>query len=304
MTASGSEGSFGSACAVSYLIAQNTRIDAMTKPFHPTQWPAGFDPDDPLILMQAALVDRHGELSRPPLLHSHATGQLVVSIRGVVGLASTEWRTALPPACALWAPPGLLHEGFIGSNSESLYLHIAPEWAQSLPDEPIRIMLSPMVLAMIRHFTQIRAPFSAESHTGRLARVLLEEIQLAPRLPLNFAPLPYNAKLFCIAEEIVANPTLHRTVDEWSSFIYMSARNFSRLVSRETGMSFGQWRLRLMMLTATRRLLEGETSEQVAEALGYETASAFIAAFKRIFGMTPGQYRSSTLAPYNAIALN
>ena len=143
-----------------------------------------------------------------------------------------------------------------------------------------------------------------DSHTGRLARVLLEEIQLAPRLPLNFAPLPYNAKLFCIAEEIVANPTLHRTVDEWSSFIYMSARNFSRLVSRETGMSFGQWRLRLMMLTATRRLLEGETSEQVAEALGYETASAFIAAFKRIFGMTPGQYRSSTLAPYNAIALN
>ena len=182
----------------------------MTKPFHPTQWPADFDPDDPLILMQAALVDRYGELSRPPKLHSHATGQLVVSILGVVGLASAEWRTALPPASALWTPPGLPHEGFIGPHSESLYLHIAPEWACLLPDEPIRIMLSPMVLAMIRHFTQIRAPFSAESHTGRLARVLLEEIQLAPRLPLNFAPLPYNAKLFCQLPKQLGRGTWHR----------------------------------------------------------------------------------------------
>lgn len=72
----------------------------------------------------------------------------------------------------------------------------------------------------------------------------------------------------------------------------MSERNFSRLVVRETGMSFGQWRLRLLMLTATRRLLEGDTTETVAQALGYETPSAFIAAFKRVFGMTPGRYRT------------
>ena len=57
-------------------------------------------------------------------------------------------------------------------------------------------------------------------------------------------------------------------------------------------MSFGQWRLRLLMLTATRRLLEGDTTETVAQALGYETPSAFIAAFKRVFGMTPGRYRT------------
>lgn len=269
----------------------------MTQSIHPTEWPAGFDPNDPTILMQAARVDRFGELSRPPLLHSHCTGQLVVSVMGIVGLASEDWRIALPPASAIWTPPGLPHEGFIGPRSESLYLHLAPEWAKALPNKPFRIMLTPMVIAMIRHFTQIRAPFAVDSHTGRLARVLLEEIELAPQLPLNFAPLPKNPKLFRVAEEIVAAPALSRTVAQWAETICMSERNFARLIAQETGMSFGQWRLRLMMLTATRRLLEGETSESVAEALGYETPSAFIAAFKRVFGMTPGRYKEKTLAP-------
>ena len=264
----------------------------MTQPFYPTEWPDGFDPDDPGIIMQAARVDHFGELSRPPKLHRHCTGQLVVSVLGVVGLASEGWRIALPPASAIWAPPGLAHEGFIGPNSKSLFLHICPEWSAELPSEPFRIMLTPMMLSMVRHFTQIRKPFSAHSHTGRLARVLLEEIQLAPQLPLNFAPLPSNPQLFHVAEKIVEHSALGWTVAQWAGFIDMSERNFSRLVVRETGMSFGQWRLRLLMLTATRRILEGETSEKVAYALGYERPSAFIAAFKRVFGMTPGRYRS------------
>ncbi len=264
----------------------------MAQPFHPTEWPVGFDPDDPNIIMQAARVDRFGELSRPPKLHSHCTGQLVVSVLGVVGLASEHWRIALPPASAIWTPPGLAHEGFIGPNSKSLYLHISPEWSAELPNEPFRIMLTPMMLAMVRHFTQIRKPFSAQSHTGRLARVLLEEIELAPQLPLNFAPLPSNPQLFHVAEKIVEHSALGWTVAKWANSIEMSERNFSRLVVRETGMSFGQWRLRLLMLTATRRLLEGDTTETVAQALGYETPSAFIAAFKRVFGMTPGRYRT------------
>lgn len=264
----------------------------MTQPFRPPKWPAGFDPDNLDIIMQAACADNFGELLRPPKLHRHCTGQLVISVLGVVGLVAENWRIALPPASALWAPPGLAHEGFIGPNSKSLYLHISPEWSGELPDEPFRIMLTPMMMAMVRHFTQIRKPFAANSHTGRLARVLLEEIMLAPQLPLNFAPLPANPQLFLVAEKIVEHSSFGWTVAQWANYVGMSERNFSRLVVRETGMSFGQWRLRLLMLTATRLILEGRTSESVAQTLGYETPSAFITAFKRVFGMTPGRYRS------------
>ena len=249
--------------------------------------------------MQAACADRFVELLRPPKLHRHCTGQLVVSVLGVVGLMAENFRIALPPASALWAPPGLAHEGFIGPNSKSLYLHITPKWAAELPDEPFRIMLTPMMMEMVRHFTQIRKPFAVNSHTGRLARVLLEEIKLAPQLPLNFAPLPANPQLFLVAEKIVEHSSFGWTVSQWANFVGMSERNFSRLVVRETGMSFGQWRLRLLMLTATRLILEGHTSESVAQTLGYETPSAFIMAFKRVFGMTPGRYRSEAFVTHS-----
>ena len=71
----------------------------------------------------------------------------------------------------------------------------------------------------------------------------------------------------------------------------MSERTLARLVVRETGLSFGAWRLRIIMLAATHHLLAGECVEEVAERFGYSSASAFTAAFRRIFGLTPGMLR-------------
>ena len=60
---------------------------------------------------------------------------------------------------------------------------------------------------------------------------------------------------------------------------------------KETGLSFGAWRLRIIMLAATHHLLAGKRVEEVAEMLGYSSASAFTAAFRRVFGFTPGALR-------------
>ena len=47
----------------------------------------------------------------------------------------------------------------------------------------------------------------------------------------------------------------------------MSGRTLARLVLKETGLSFGAWRLRIAMLTATQKLLAGERAEEVAAYL-------------------------------------
>jgi AraC-like DNA-binding protein len=45
------------------------------------------------------------------------------------------------------------------------------------------------------------------------------------------------------------------------------------------------------------RLLEdGETVENIAHDLGYSTASAFIAMFRRLMGVTPDDYRRGAKA--------
>lgn len=42
---------------------------------------------------------------------------------------------------------------------------------------------------------------------------------------------------------------------------------------------------------AVPKLIAGEPVASIADTLGYETPSAFAAMFRRIMGVTPGNYR-------------
>jgi AraC-like DNA-binding protein len=67
-------------------------------------------------------------------------------------------------------------------------------------------------------------------------------------------------------------------------------RTAARLFRRETGMSLGQWRLQLRLLTALEQLAEGEAVSNVALNVGYADVSSFIAVFKAALGQTPTKY--------------
>jgi AraC-like DNA-binding protein len=64
-----------------------------------------------------------------------------------------------------------------------------------------------------------------------------------------------------------------------------------RLFPAQTGLSFERWRARFLFLHAARLLVEGRRVSDVAEACGYRSPSAFVAAFTRLAGVTPGKYR-------------
>jgi AraC-like DNA-binding protein len=55
-------------------------------------------------------------------------------------------------------------------------------------------------------------------------------------------------------------------------------------------MPFATWRRQVRMLAALERLAAGESVGTVAFAVGYESVSAFIAAFTRSHGATPGRW--------------
>ena len=59
-------------------------------------------------------------------------------------------------------------------------------------------------------------------------------------------------------------------------------------------MTFRQWRRQARLLAALERLTAGEPVTSVAMAIGYESTSAFIAAFREGFGETPKRYVGST----------
>ncbi|MEQ9511252.1 MAG: helix-turn-helix domain-containing protein, partial [Alloalcanivorax xenomutans] len=71
----------------------------------------------------------------------------------------------------------------------------------------------------------------------------------------------------------------------------LSARTLSRRFPQETGLSFQRWRQRARLLRALERLANDIPVTTVALELGYDNVSAFIAAFRDRFGVTPGKWR-------------
>ena len=261
-----------------------------------TKWPMGFEPDDTTSLLQCTIVNERTSVEASVGQHVHQTGQFVVALSGLVGLALGRNRVAFPPSSAAWVPPGCRHEGFLGEGAVSLYCLINPEWAAMLPAEPYRLLLSPMVIAMLKHFSTLPRRYPMHSHEARLAGVLFEELAAAPKLPISFVLFPNHPALKRIAESIIQSPQLDRPVASWAQETAMSERTLARLVLKETGLSFGAWRLRIAMLTATQKLLAGERAEEVAAYLGYAAPSAFSSAFRRVFGTSPSTFRNAELS--------
>lgn len=63
----------------------------------------------------------------------------------------------------------------------------------------------------------------------------------------------------------------------------MSERNLARLIVKETGLSFRQWRQQLQLIMALQGLVKGDTVQKVAHT-GYDSTTAFITMFKKGLG--------------------
>lgn len=59
------------------------------------------------------------------------------------------------------------------------------------------------------------------------------------------------------------------------------------------GLSFGRWRQQLHLMIALSKLAEGQSVQNVAGILGYDSVNAFITMFKKSLGKSPTQYFSS-----------
>jgi len=93
-----------------------------------------------------------------------------------------------------------------------------------------------------------------------------------------------------VARSLAREPADPTRLEEWAERLCTSVKTLQRDFEREFGMSYTQWRTRLR-LQAARVLLKGPRPvTQVAHQVGYASPSAFIQAFTREYGCTPGEY--------------
>ncbi len=85
----------------------------------------------------------------------------------------------------------------------------------------------------------------------------------------------YHPKIRTMVEMMAKEPVEWGSLGQWAGFFAMSERDLARLIVKETGLSFRQWRQQLQLIMALQGLV-GDTVQKVAHTLGYESTTAFI----------------------------
>jgi AraC-like DNA-binding protein len=101
-----------------------------------------------------------------------------------------------------------------------------------------------------------------------------------PRECFNL-PISSNPKIRAIANALTLEPSDRSTSAEWAKRVAMRERSLSRLMIRETGLTFGRWRQQLHLVVALRELASGAKVQNVAAELSCSSVNAFITMFKK-----------------------
>ncbi|MAC46918.1 MAG: AraC family transcriptional regulator [Oceanospirillum sp.] len=224
--------------------------------------------------------------------HKHQSGEFVYSFSGVLELQAEGALFRVPPNYGLWLPAGVEHKGLNHRASLhcSFYIETALAARKGLSSVTCALTINAMVRAMLNHL-RIQPPQTPYNDAdSRLLEVVIDQLAIAPcagsYLPVSDDPL--LARVLSYLEQCPGDNT---SVKDLAQQAGSSERTLARKAQRDLGMPLSEWRQRLKVVRAMPMLEEGEKVETIALDLGYSTASAFIAMFRRLVAMTPDEYR-------------
>ena len=221
--------------------------------------------------------------------HRHPRAQLLLAVRGVLRVVSASGTWVVPASQAVWVPPEVEHEVIAADSVSIRSLFVDPRVARDLPQECRVVDVAPLLRELILQAVALGNDYPLKGPQRRLMDVLLDQLHELPLAPLHL-PMARDKRLLSIMEALLADPADARGLEVWAERAGASARTLARLFLRDTGMTFGEWRKQLRLLEAVDRLGQGQAVTQVALELGYQSASAFIAMFRRALGCSPGRY--------------
>ncbi|MFT4510028.1 AraC family transcriptional regulator [Caballeronia sp. 15711] len=237
--------------------------------------------------------------------HSHEQAQLFYATNGAVRALTDKGSWMLPPMHAMWLPPGVDHELHAIGDVKAFSLYLEPDAAPWLWPACRVVQISPMlhelIMALARETrgefknaaaakTMQPGNYPPASRAALIVPLLLHDLQASETTTQGSLPLPSDRRLRAICSELLAMPSNDDTLDHCSETVGASARTLGRLFRQETGLTFGQWRQQLRLVEAVSRLALGDPVSKVADELGYQSSSGFIAMFRRALRETPHRY--------------
>jgi AraC-like DNA-binding protein len=221
--------------------------------------------------------------------HSHPRAQIIYPLSGAYWVNTPLGNWVVPRHQAVWIPSNIHHKVFTNASVIALMFFIDIAYASRLLQECTVVGVSPLLRQLFAKAVEYGNDYAPGGREARLVDVMLDELSEMVPAPLHL-PLSNDKRLTRIMEFLLENPADDRTFEEIAVDSGASTRTLSRLFSKSTGMTFGEWRKQLRLLVAIDRLGQGHSVTWVALDLGYQSTSAFTAMFKRTLGAPPGSY--------------
>ncbi|MEW2134582.1 AraC family transcriptional regulator [Streptomyces sp. NPDC005435] len=219
-------------------------------------------------------------------LHAHPEPMLTWSSTATLTgtVAGRDW--LIPPGYGLWVPGGIEHSGAVLHAGEMVTITFAADRRPLDWTEPTCFAVGSLLGEIITHLHD-----AAPDDRSRPAAEALMFQLLAP-LPAHDIriTMPTDPRARAVAEQLLAHPADQRELVGWADHVHAGVRTLSRLFRAETGLTFSTWRTHVRIRAAIPLLADGIPVGGVARAVGYRKPSAFIAAFRRVTGQTPGTY--------------
>lgn len=225
-------------------------------------------------------------------LHAHDAGQLFHVVKGSVAIDTEMGTFFAPPERAVWLPPRVAHLSRYLTDTEIRFLYIQYDHAQELPRTPQVIQVTTLLRALILEFMSYPRSDAEDGPAARIAAVIMDQLKMLPAAPLEL-PMPQDARLRDLCEAVIRCPADIPPLSDAAARCVMSVRSFERRIKAETGLSYRTWCRQVKLFRALELLASGRSVSDVSHKLGYEGPSAFVATFKKAFGVTPGRYFGS-----------
>jgi AraC-like DNA-binding protein len=216
--------------------------------------------------------------------------QLVFTSRGAVTVTTAAGALVAPAHDhVIWVPPGAAHTIELGAGAALRRLHIRPELRRRLPRRATLMTVTPLLREILLRALRLQTLDRRRRAERNLIEVLLDELTAVESPPIEL-PTPTDPRAAYAAKLLRENTGQSLTLAYVARASGASTRTIERLFRNETGIPFAVWRLRARILRAIQLLGAGESVTAAAIGVGYDSTSAFVAAFRRTVGVTPGRY--------------
>lgn len=224
----------------------------------------------------------------PP--HRHPDTMLAWCYRGTVWIHLRGARWRLAPGQGIWVPPDTAHTAHHERDSTGCYTYIpaSPQFAPH--DEVTRVLVPRAAQEMLLHLGTNDLPTDLRV---RIQSTLIEMLQLPAAHSADDwseLPVPTDERVRPLVQAVLANPGDPVSATELVSAHGLHERTVLRIFQNDIGMTFGRWRAGVRMTLGARLIIDGTPIGAAAHRCGYATTSAFSAAFKDRFGVTPRQH--------------